>query len=466
MKAKSIVSKMPHTFVLLFLIIIICGLLSYVIPSGQFERVETDGRVVVVPGSFQYSDMKPIGIFDYFRALPYGMVEAASIMVICFMLGGSMEIINKTDSINIGISKSIVTFGEKGANYLILGAMVAFTFIGGFLGLVEGAIPFVPLAVSLAMGLGYDSLVGVAIAIIAGFLAFSAGPTNPYTVGTGHSIAGLPLFSGISYRIIICIMFAFLGIHHVMKYARKIKEDPSLSLMKGIDMGDLKFDIEEYMHQDFTIKHKTVIAIIILIIIGNIYGTLNLGWSLNETGAIFLVGAVISGILSGISVNKMAKYFAEGASKITSGALVIGIARGIQWTLALGGIQDTIINALASILIKLPTTVSAVGMFVVQTIINFFVPSGSGQAMATLPIMIPLSDLIGITRQTAILAFQFGDGLSNTIIPTLGSLLIYLAFGKVPYDRWLKFMLPLFLKVSALAAGFIVIAVAMNFGPF
>lgn len=458
--------RLPHVYVILFLIIVLAAGLTYVVPPGAFDTITVDGREMVDPDGFHYTDNKPVSFFDIFRAPVYGLIDSAMIVFLVFILGGSIEIFVKTKAIEVGMSKAILKFGEKGSSVLIIGAMAFFAVLGGYLGFAEGAIPFVPLAVSLAIGLGYDPLVGVGIATLSTFGGFATGPMNPYTVGVSHAIAGLPLFSGIGFRSIVFVVFIVLAVHHVLRYAKRTKADPSKSLMTGIDYSDLVYDVKTEAKEEFTGRQKAAILILGGIIILVLVGVINWGWYLNEMSAAFLMGAIIAGSINRFSPSDMANTFIKGASKITYGALIIGWARGIQWVLEQGGISGTIIYGLAQPLQDVHPYISAVGMFFVNGVINFFIPSGSGQAAAVMPIMIPLSDIIGITRQTATLAFQFGDGIMNLSYPTVGALMVYLAFGKVPYDRWIRFALPILIKFIVLGIIALIIAVAINFGPF
>jgi uncharacterized ion transporter superfamily protein YfcC len=465
-KDKRWYEKLPHVYVILFIIIVLAAVLTYVVPSGAFDTITVDGRQVVDPEGFHYTDVDPVSFFDIFRAPVYGLIDSAMIVFLIFILGGSIEIFDKTRAIKVGMSKAILKFGEKGSTVLIIGAMAFFAVLGGYLGFAEGAIPFVPLAVSLAIGLGYDPLVGVGIATLSTLGGFAMGPMNPYTVGVSHDIAGLPLFSGIGFRSVVLVVFLALAVHHVLRYAKKTKADPSKSLMQGIDYSDLVYDVESEAKETFTGRQKTAIVILGATIVVVLVGVINWGWYLNEMSAAFLLGAIVAGLINKFSVNKLADTFLAGASKITYGALIVGFARGIQWVLEQGGISGTIIYGLAQPLQNVHPYLSAIGMFFANGIINLFIPSGSGQAAAIMPIMIPLSDLIGITRQTATLAFQFGDGIMNLAYPTLGALMVYLAFGKVSFDRWIRFLLPFLVKFILLGVIALIVAVAIGFGPF
>ena len=465
-KSNWFSNKFPHPLVLLFLVIVAAGVLTYIVPAGEFDRVKLGNRTVVSPDSFHYVTNHPVGVFDFFRAVPNGMIGAASIMFLVLIVGGAIEVFTKTGAINMGLAKLVNKFGDKGGPVIIAILMLYFAVLGGFLGWIEASIPFIPIAIAVAVGLGYDSLVGVGIAVLGAVIGFTGGPTNIYTVGIAHEIAELPIFSGIGFRLVVYGVLVSLAIHHVIRYANKIKRDPNDSLMKGIDTSDLKFDIDGYKDAEFTIRHKLILLILFVTFGFVVYGMTQLKWNINDMSAMFLLSGVIAGIISRLPINVIGEHFAKGASKIVFGALIVGVARGIQWILNEGGITDTIIYNLSVPLSSLPGYLTATGMFFVQTIINFFIPSGSGQAMAVMPIMIPLADLIGVTRQTAVLAFQLGDGFSNILWFTYGGLMVFLSYGKVPYNRWIKFVWPFTVKMIVASIVFIVIATQIHYGPF
>jgi len=463
---KSRYKCFPHALLLLFLVIVICALLSYIIPAGQFERVTTGGKTIVKANSFHYIKSSKLGLFDVFKAIPNGMVNASNIVFLILLVGGSIEVFSKTGAINAGIIKLIQKLGSKGEVIVIVSFTVFFAFLGGFLGWIEAAFPFIPLAMAVICGLGYDTLVGVSVCTLGMILGFTAGPTNIYSVGIAQSIAELPLFSGITFRIIIFLILVFISILHIYKYAKKIKKDPSLSIMKDIDTRDLNYDLDTTKETEFTLTHKFVLVILILTFIATIVGMTKFKWTMNDMSATFVVGSVVAGIVAKMTPNKIAENFSIGFQNIAFGALIVGVARGIQWILLKGNIVDTIIYATSLPLAQLPKSICAIGMFIVQMFINFFIPSGSGQAVVTMPLMIPLSDLLGITRQTTILAFQLGDGFSNIIWFTYGGLMFLLASGKVPYNRWIKFICPLIWKVFLISSLFLIIAVKIKYGPF
>jgi len=465
-KKSSFIEKTPHALVLLFIIIVIGALMSYVIPAGEFNRVVQNGRTVVEPGSFQYTDAPPAGLFDIFRAIPNGIQSAITIVILILLVGGAVEIFISSGALNIAMVKLTHTLGGKGDIYILLALMIFFSILGGFLGWIEAAIPFIPLAVAIVVSLGYDAMTAAGVTIVGCMLSFAVGPTNLYTVGISHQIAELPMFSGITYRSIIFLVFTALGIYRVLRYAVKTKADPSLSLTPEVDTSDIKLNMEDYEDQDFTLVHKAILLVLGITLFFVVYGMLNLGWSINDMSAVFVLGGLLAGALARFTPNKIAKLMVEGSKKVILGALIVGVARGVQWILSTGGITDTIIYSLSAPLENLPGWITAIGMYGVHLVVNFFIPSGSGQTMATMPIMVPLADVVGITRQTAVQAFQFGDGITNLLYFTYGTLLYFLSVSKVSYQKWFKFIWPLIWKMIVLSIIFLIIAVQIGYGPF
>lgn len=458
--------KMINSFALLFFVIIFAAILTHIIPAGHFDTIEVNGRMVINPDSFKFIESNPASFFDIFRAVPYGLVASAMLVIGTMMIGGSIGVIQETGALNIGISKAISKLGNKGGNLVLVLIFCIFASLGGFLGFIEASIPFIPLAISIAVGLGYDSITGVAVALLGAMIGFSSGPTNPLTVGISQSLAGLPMFSGLSFRIVIFVITIIVSLHHILKYSKSIKADSSKSLMHDIDTSDLSFDVDTFQKEKFTLAHKLIILTLIGCLGLFIYGAINFRWYFNELSALFILIALVAGVLGKLGINKTAEVFVKGASGIAGGALIIGVARGIQWILESGNIIDTIIHSISTPLSTLPPVISAIAMLLFICVINFFIPSGSGKAVITMPIMLPMADIVGISKQTAILAYQLGDGITNIIYPTLGVVLIALAFGKVPYDRWFKFTISLVIKLLILSTIFLFVAIQINYGPF
>ncbi len=411
-------SKVPHTYVILFAMIIVVALLTYVIPAGQYQKIELEtGRMVVDPNSYAQVDSNPAKVFDVLKAFPKGLAAAQSIVFFIFIVGGSFNIVNKTGAIEAGISKIAVSL--KGMEGLMIPIFIIVFSIGGAtIGMAEEAIVFVPIGIALARALGYDAIVGMAIVALGAAAGFTAGVINPFTVGVAQGIAEIPLFSGIVLRLVILVCTWVLVITYVYKYAKKVKSDPTKSLVYDLEQE------EKHNAIDLSnIKKMTTNDVLVLLVFAAgmgvlVYGVFQYGWYITEIAAIFLAIGILSGIVAKMTLDDIAKNFIAGAKDIAMGALVVGLARGLLVIMEGSLIIDTVVYGLASAINGLPKAVSAVGMLVVQSFINFFIPSGSGQAATTMPIMAPLSDVIGVTRQTAVLAYQFGDGISNSIIPT------------------------------------------------
>ncbi len=458
--------KVPHTYVILFTMIIVVALLTYVIPAGQYQKVESaSGRMVVDPNSYAEVEAAPAKIFDVLKAFPKGLGAAQSIVFFIFIVGGSFNVVNSTGAIEAGISKVAVSL--KGKEALMIPIIVILFSIGGAtIGMAEEAIVFVPIGIALARALGYDAIVGMAIVALGAAAGFTSGFMNPFTVGVAQGIAEIPLFSGIGLRLVAWVCSFSLIIAYIYRYAKKVKADPTASIVYELEQEQKHHTIDLDNIKKMTTRDTLVLLIFAAGMGILIFGVFKYGWYITEIASIFLAIGILSGIAAKMPLDDIAKNFIAGAKDITMGALVVGLARGLLVIMEGSMIIDTVVYGLASVITSLPKAVSAVGMLLVQTFINFFIPSGSGQAATTMPIMAPLADVIGVTRQTAVLAYQFGDGISNSIIPTSGVLLANLSIAKIKYEQWVKFVAPLMVLWTVLAALFMIAAVAINYGPF
>jgi len=466
MEAKKKKGKVPHTYVILFAMIIVMALLTYVIPAGQYQKVELPtGRMVVDPNSFASVESNPAKFFDVLKAFPKGLAAAQSIVFFIFIVGGSFNVVNQTGAIEAGISK--IALSLKGKEKLMIPIIVFIFSIGGAtIGMAEEAIVFVPIGIALSRALGYDAVTGMAIVSLGAAAGFTAGFMNPFTVGVAQGIAELPMFSGIGMRIAIWICTLLLVIIYIFRYANKVKADPLNSIVYELEMQEKDQAIDLSNVKEMT-KKDTLVLLIFAFGMGIlIFGVFKFGWYITEIAAIFLAIGIFSGIASGMPIDDVAKHFITGAKDMTMGALVVGLARGILVIMEGSLIIDTIVFGLASAISTLPKSISAVGMLLVQSFLNLIIPSGSGLAATTMPIMAPLSDVIGVTRQTAVLAYQFGDGITNSIVPTSGVLLANLSIAKIKYEEWVKFVAPLMILWTLLGCIFMIIAVATNYGPF
>lgn len=458
--------RAPHTYVLLFLIMVSVAILSYVIPAGEFVREidEATGRTLAVPGTFHVTERSPITPFGLFMAIPKGMEKAGYIIFLVLLVGGTFGILEATGTVNAGVG-SLVKKTKGKEKLLIVASMLLFSLGGAIFGMAEEMLLFIPVYIAVSLAVGFDTITGIAICWVGASSGFAAAFLNPFTVGIAQGISGLPPFSGMGYRILAYSIIVLISIIYVYRHASKIQKNPKLSLTYELDQENREtFHLGEM--KELTNRHK-IILFTLLIGVGVIaYGVIKLGFYITELSAIFVILGVVAGVIGGMKADQIAKEFINGAKQMTYGALVIGLATSISVILQEGQILDTIVNGLSQIVIGLPPAVSAVAMFITQSFLNVLIPSGSGQAAASMPIMAPLADLVGLTRQTAVLAFQFGDGFSNTITPTHGVLMAAIAMGGVSWTKWARWMLPLFLTWSVVGAILVVGSYLINYGPF
>lgn len=465
METKKKLFKLPHTYVILAICILIVAAGTYLIPAGQYDRVDIDGRQVVDVASYTVLESNPTGFFDLFKAIPQGMQNSGQIIFFIFIVAGCFNIVMATGSIEKGIGRlALVSKGKE--RILIPFVMFAFSLGGATFGMAEELVAFVPIGIALSRAIGYDAMVGTAIIVLGGACGFDAGFLNPFTVGVAQSIAEVPMFSGIGFRLIVLVVMLILSSLYVLHYAKKVKADPKLSLVADLEEAEQHKRIDLDKLEKLSIRDSAIILSVVIALGVLVYGVFKYGWYLTEIAALFIVLGLAAGFLAGFGPSRVASEFVEGAKGIVFGALVVGIANSILVVMQNGMIIDSVVHGLASLVSLLPKSLASVGMMLVQVVINFFIPSGSGQAAATMPIMTPLADVIGITRQTAVLAYQFGDGFSNTIIPTSAALMGNLSIAKISFEKWIKFVGPLILIWIAMGAVFMVVATAINYGPF
>lgn len=461
--------EFPHLFVLLFAIIVMAMIATYIVPAGEYERVfdEETNRHIIDPTSFKYVEKSPVGIFAMLLSIIEGFNQASSITFMIFMAFSSLYIVEQTGAIDAGIvwmvNKAKDNPNSTKAMIVITMTLLSIWASTGTLSFEE-IVAFVPIFTTLSIALGYDPLVGLGMSYIPVGIGFASATVNPFTIGVAQGIAELPLFSGLGLRVAVLAVMTLITIIYVFSYAEKIKKDPSKSIVADIDFNEFTMD-EKRMQTKFTIERKLTLLILFIGVSIMGYGLIKLGWYINEVAAIFLGVAIAVGVINGWNPNKIAHTLVEGLSRGVLSALVVGVARGILVVIDKGKILDTIIFSAATILNKMSLYLSSIGMLFFQTLLNFLIPSGSGQAATTMPIMIPLADLIGMNRQLAVLIFQFGDGFSNLIWPT-SFVLIACSIAKVPLNRYYKWFMPLFGMSFIVQIMSIIIAMKVGYGPF
>ena len=451
-----------NPFIMIICIVFIMFLLTFIIPSGSYERVidAESNREVVDPSSYKTIDKEYLGILDFLSAFPTGLVNASNIMMFMFIICGVFQIITATGAIDAGVKTLAVKMRNKGIWTIPL-FMVVFSVGGATFGLSNEIIMYVPIGIALVRLLGYDSMTGFSMIGWGAWIGYCTGWLNPFNVGVAQEIAGITMFSGIGMRLVFWACFLVISCAFLMRYASKVKKHPEKS-----SVYDLEREAESHFEFDNVEKMtKRQIAVLLLLIACLaliVWGTLKKDWFITEMGGIFIGLGVISGIVGGLRVSQICDEFIEGAKSVLFGAFLVGMAQVIVVIVNEGQILDSIIYGLSTLVSSLPKSIAALGMYFCQTIINFFVNSGTGQALATMPIMLPLAEINGISEQTAIAAFQFGDGLTNAIYPTSPVLMSALAVANIPYGKYVKFFLPLF--AAWFVAGGILVVICQAIG--
>ena len=528
--------KVPHNLVIVFSIIILSAVMTWIIPGGKFDRqtVEVNGveRSVIVNGSFHYVESQP-QTWQIFSAFYKGFINMSHIIVFILMIGGAFWIMNETKSIDVGIY-SFLGFTRRmerfrlvkllGVNNIIISLiMILFSFFGAVFGMSEETIAFAVIFVPLSISMGYDSLVGIALCYFAAHIGFAGAILNPFTVGIAQGLASVPLFTGIEYRTLCWIIITFAGIMFVLWYAAKIRRDPRKSIMYEADeywrnkgnshIEEIKYNtpmsawivalltgivlilfavrfpvtsltvgLSEisapllpvlaglyFILSYITLRksiHFFVLNILAFTMIYLVIGVLGYEWYIMEIAALFLAMGLVTGLAAGRKPGETARLFVEGVKDIVSASLVVGFAGGIIAILTDGQIIDTVLNSLSGALEGAGQMSSITIMYGFQSLLNLIITSGSAKAALTIPIMAEFSDIVGLTRQATIMAFQFGAGFTDMIAPTSGVLIGVLGMARIPYAKWLRWIAPILLILVILGFLLLIPTVTMKLNGF
>lgn len=451
---------MPHIYVILFLFIVFAGVATYLVPAGVYERIPgPEGRTTIEPNSYQRVEQTPVSLTEFITAIPRGLVAAGEVVFFTFIIGGIFAVIRKTGLIEIGVDRLTRKYATKSVALIPI-LMVVFATVCSLIGTQELSLVYVPVILPLMIALGYDSVVAAAVALVATTAGFMTGFLNPINTGLGQKISGLPVFSGIELRMIAFVVFVLAGIIYIIRYAQKVKRNPEASLVYEEDLNKRAAYLNKTaVNKRLATTRQKIASVVLLVFFALlVYGVLAKGWFMLEMAGLFITMGIVVGMIADLKLSDICEGFNEGFREVLVGAIVIGIARAVAVVMEDGQVMDTIVNSLSTVVGEFPAVFSAIGMFLVQMLFSFLVPSGSGQALVTMPILAPLSDLIGVTRQTAVLAYQFGDGLGNILFPTSGYFLATLALAGVPWQKWVRFYFPLFLVWLVLAIVFLITA--------
>ena len=456
---------MPHVFVILFFLVAAAAVLTWLIPAGEFdyEAVDVNGTVrnLVVPGSFHYVDSgKHATLIDFLGSFHKGLISGADVMMLIFIVNGAFSMVIKTGAFNSMMGGLLRKFDGK-EKFLVPIFFLFFAICASLFGMWNDFNGLIPIMVGMGIALGYDAMFGFSIILLGIGVGFAAALMNPYTIVVAQSIAGIPIYSGMGVRVAIFVVFSAVAVWWIFRYGKKIKEDPSKSLMAG-EESLFSFDKEELKKLPMGKKEITTFLVILASLVWIFYGFLRQGWGNTQLTGVFLLMGIVVALIYRWSADKIAREFINGCKDIVFGAMIVGVAKAVLIIMQDGKIIDTIIYFLSSQLEGLPPVVSALGMLVIQTFINFVIPSGSGQAATIIPLMAPLGDLMGLTREVTVLTFQFGDGFSNLLWPT-ANIAIGCGIAGVPLNKWWKFFLPLFGIFFAIQVVFVVGAVLIGF---
>lgn len=449
-------SKIPHTFVILFGVIVLMVILTYVIPSGTFDRQTNDtGTTVVINGTYHQTSTSPASFLDIFTAIFDGMVSSADIIFLLLIVGGAFGILGKTGAIEGLFNKILKKLSGKEI-YLIPVLMTFFAVCGATFGMAEESIPYLIILLPFLLKIGFDSIVAVATPLIGTTIGWAGSFTNPFNVGVAQGIAELPLFSGMMVRICLLVILLVVSTIYVMRYAKKVLENPDKSLVyKEDQLKDIT--VPESHNHHLTKRNILILSLFVITIVIIPIGIIDYGWYMKEMAALFLLMGILMGLIAKMNYNEIADAFTNGCKDLIVAALSVGLAHSAVVILQDTNTIDTIVHSLSSLIESLPSAYAAMGMLGVQSAINYIISSGSGQAALTMPIMVPLSDMLEVSRQTAVLAFQFGDGISNSLTPTNGYLMAGLAIAGVSWFKWARFLLPLIIVQYVIGAIFVLI---------
>jgi uncharacterized ion transporter superfamily protein YfcC len=445
----------PHPLTLLTACIFAAAICSYLLPAGEYDRRAdpVTGRDVVVAGTYHHVESRHVGPFEALVCIPRGLADAASVVFFVFLVGGAFTVVDETGALRQGVGWLVRRLANREALVIPI-VSLAFALGGALENMSEEIIALVPVLLLVTRRLGFDALTAVAISIGAAGVGAAFSPINPFQVQIAQKLAGLPLLSGSGFRIAVLAVAVTGWIWGTWRHARRarlvVADSPSAAGEELADSGT------------FDVRRGVVLALVLATFAVFVYGVMRLGWDFDQMAALFFAMGLLSGIIGGLGVGGTARGFVTGFTSMAYAAMLIGFARAIFVVLNQGRIIDTLVNALVTPLEHLPVALSALGMMVVQAAVHAPVPSVSGQAVLTMPVLIPMSDLIGLSRQVVVLAYQYGAGLMELITPTNGALMAVTAAAGVKYGDWLEFAVPLFAALLGVGGIAIVVAIAVG----
>lgn len=449
MEKKKFKFEMPSTCALLFMLTIFAAILTWIIPAGEFDTEQVENTTRVIAGTYHAIEQSPQGPWDVLIATIQGFQNSAVLLVMIMFIGAAVHLLQKTGAIEVAF-KSIAGGGKNANDYVIAFAIMLFMTIGGACGVFANpTVALVPIGIILSQAIGLDAASGMMLVYLGAYSGFNIGWANPSTLGVAHPIAELPVFSGMGVRIFIHLVNFVMTYIFVVMYMKKIRKDPTKSLnyepgLKASDFMGLQeegnpSELSGRLNAGQLIALVSTLGAIVVVVIGSVL----YGWGNSQFAAVFLLVSIIIGLTNGYGINGTTKEFIAGCSKMVNAGFIVGFANAISVVLTNGHILNTIVYYLSMPLSSVGSVLGANLMMVINTIINLFIPSGSGQAAVVMPLMVPTADLTGITRQVAVQAYQFGAGFADCVIPTAGTLMGSLGIAGIAWNKWVKNYAPL-----------------------
>ena len=454
---------MPHVFIILLVIMLFVVVLSYIIPSGSYDRFEdSSGITVIDPDTFRYVENEtPISFMNYFEAVYTGFVNGATIMGTLFISSGAIYLLEVSGAFGAGIN--MILKKTKGKEFSVVCIFYTIFVVFGVLGYGEAAYPFYPLAVTIGFALGYDRMVGTALAIVGSTVGFTSGLMNTFTTGVAQQIVGLPLFSGIGFRAAGLVVFYVIGLAGLYTYCRKIKKNPELSLMSEEYMSRKNEEQTEVM-EEMSMRRALGLLVFLGIIVIQGFGCIRLGWSFPQIAAIYVIMAILLAVIFRFGPSEACQLFCKGAVRVFAAAFAVGLAQSVVVLMNQACIMDTIVHGMSQLLENRSAILALLIIFIFVTLFNFLVVSGSGKAVIIMPILQPLGKILNINQQVLVLTYQYGDGITNSFWP--GSSLVQLSMCGVDYGSWIRFFWKIYLSFIVSAFILVMIAYGIGYGPF
>ena len=451
--------SLPHVYIVILILMLIITVLTYIIPAGSYVR---DASGAVDPNSFTYVDQTPVGFLQFFTALHQGFVESASIIGSVLLISGCIQIINMTGAFSAGIQTMIKGAGNMGIAVVVI-FFTMFTGLG-VIGYLDALYPFYPIIISLFISLGYDKMVGTAVILLSTAVGFTCGMVNPYTTGVAQTLVGLPMYSGIGFRAVGLVVFYVIALFFLLRYCIQIKKNPKYSVMGENYLQEQTAPMQFEEGLRFNAKRVILILVFLATIVLSVFGSLLWSWGLPEIAAIYFPVTILGVIMFRLNPSEACVEFGKGMAGTIAPTMVIGFSRAVSVLLTEGNITDTIIHSVAGLLEGKSPVITLLIIYAFVTLFNFFVSSGSGKAVVMMPILEPLGQVLGINQQVLVLAYQYGDGFTNTFWPTAS--LLQLSLCGMDYGHWFKFAWKIY--ACLIAAGFILIVIAnqIGYGPF